>query len=432
MAQQVDLLQRWGFDEIYQDTESGRHDDRVNFLRMLARARELAASGHTVEIRVARDDRWGRSITLVALVEDLEALGIKIYSKERGQISTATATEWKQTAWEALEAESYSRRLSDNVRRGYQYKRQQGQHLTGRAPWGYQIVDKRYAPDPAEWDKARSTIDLYLGGASFRQVSALIFEQYGKTWGVSSVRDWMLNPVLRGHTSYTVGGITNAERRRGISPSDKPKELRYNTHPAMISEAEYSEIVRRTQLNKQWGGRRNGRVFAINTLYIFCAICGKRCRTMGHWQRRYFSCQDRSCLNYPAPWARDRNVEAAIQNAIAEAAESVAAELNIESSDPRIPAWEAEIAALQAMAHRPAIAAEIEAIRAEIANAKAAQGNQAAGDAEYWEQVELLAKFTPEEWAAIPAEGRRQAYAYLVRRVLVEGSEVVEVELGRG
>ena len=87
---------------------------------------------------------------------------------------------------------------------------------------------------------------------------------------------------------------------------------------------------------------------------------------------------------------------------------------------------------MQPMTHRPDVVAIIEAIRAEIAQAKAAQGNQAAGDAEYWELVELLARLTPEDWADISAKDRRAAYAYLVRRVIVEGGEVVEVELGRG
>ena len=45
--------------------------------------------------------------------------------------------------------------------------------------------------------------------------------------------------------------------------------------------------------------------------------------------------------------------------------------------------------------------------------------------------VELLASLTPDEWAGMPAPDRRQTYAYLVRRVLIEGSEVVGVELGR-
>ena len=83
------------------------------------------------------------------------------------------------------------------------------------------------------------------------------------------------------------------------------------------------------------------------------------------------------------------------------------------------------------MSHRPAIAAEIEAIRAEIAQAKAAQGNQAASDEDYWELVTRLALMTPEQWAGMPAADRRQTYAYLVRRVTIEGAEVVGVELGR-
>ena len=50
------------------------------------------------------------------------------------------------------------------------------------------------------------------------------------------------------------------------------------------------------------------------------------------------------------------------------------------------------------MAHRPAIAAEIEAIRAEIAQAKAAQGNQAASDEDYWELVSVGGEWWGRSW----------------------------------
>ena len=83
------------------------------------------------------------------------------------------------------------------------------------------------------------------------------------------------------------------------------------------------------------------------------------------------------------------------------------------------------------MAHRPDIAADIEAIRAEIAQSKAAQDNQAASDEDYWELVTKLALMAPEQWAGMPAPDRRQTYAYLVRRVVIEEGEVVGVELGR-
>ena len=73
------------------------------------------------------------------------------------------------------------------------------------------------------------------------------------------------------------------------------------------------------------------------------------------------------------------------------------------------------------MSHRPAIAAEIEAIRAEIAQAKAAQGNQAASDEDYWELVTKMALMAPEQWAGMPAPDMRRSAGGLARRAVIEG-----------
>jgi len=78
------------------------------------------------------------------------------------------------------------------------------------------------------------------------------------------------------------------------------------------------------------------------------------------------------------------------------------------------------------MASRPAIAAEIAAIELEISQLKAAQGHQAAGDAELRERIADLHWI---DWATVPAKDRRAIYAAVVARVEVLGGEVVEVRV---
>jgi hypothetical protein len=201
-----------------------------------------------------------------------------------------------------------------------------------------------------------------------------------------------------------------------------------------MSEAEYQAVLGRLELNRQLRGINKGRIYPVPTL-VFCARCGERANTCSNKVTRYFYCY-RACkrgdCDAPRKYCREDWIEAAIQNAISESAEAVAGELNAPSLDPRIPAWESEIEGLLPLAHRPAIAAEIEAIRQEITHAKAAQGKAANMGQDYWETVTKLANLTPDQWAELSHDERRQVYGYLVRRVAIDGADVVRVEMGVG
>jgi site-specific DNA recombinase len=372
-----------------------------------------------VRVWVAEWSRWARDTSYgLDMLQKLEAAGVEVFQLSTGQAVTQTTPEgFLAVGIESVVAQHYSVNLSRKQRLSYEHRRSKQRPMGGPKIWGYErdMEQGQYVPS-ADWAFCRTVIERYIGGAYLTDVVRWLWTEHGVKKSSAGLRMWLTNPVLRGHLAY-----------HGRS------ELRYDCHPAMLSESEYQLVLSRLALNRQLRGKNKGKVYAVPTI-VFCARCGERCSTCSNRLTRYFYCYravKRGDCNAPKKYTREDWIEAAIQNAITDAAESVAHELITESSDPRIPAWEAEITALQGMAHRPAIAAEIDSIRAEIAQAKAAQGNQAAGGAEYWEQVELLARFTPEDWAAMPAADRRQTYAYLVRRVTVEGGEVVEVELGR-
>jgi hypothetical protein len=51
---------------------------------------------------------------------------------------------------------------------------------------------------------------------------------------------------------------------------------------------------------------------------------------------------------------------------------------------------------------------------------------------DYWETVTKLANLTPDQWAELSHDERRQVYGYLIRRVAIDGADVVRVEMGVG
>jgi hypothetical protein len=81
------------------------------------------------------------------------------------------------------------------------------------------------------------------------------------------------------------------------------------------------------------------------------------------------------------------------------------------------------------LAHRPAVAAEIAQIEAELRELKTAPHQIAAGAAERREMVTALAGLTPEDWEALSPGERRDLYSGLVERVIVRGHEITEVVL---
>jgi hypothetical protein len=132
-------------------------------------------------------------------------------------------------------------------------------------------------------------------------------------------------------------------------------------------------------------------------------------------------------------YLRSEVIEAAIQEAIVEAAEAVAdatlAATTEATLDPRVVQLEDELQQLAPLAHRPAVALEIQQIEAELAQLKAAPTLDDVGAAERRDLIQSLAALTSEDWEVLSSEEKRELYGALVERVLVEGHQIVEVRL---
>jgi hypothetical protein len=122
-------------------------------------------------------------------------------------------------------------------------------------------------------------------------------------------------------------------------------------------------------------------------------------------------------------------IEAAIQEALVDHAEAIAHSLKSDTAfDPAIAALEQEIAALQPLAHRAAIAEEIASIEAEILARRSHQGQALASSQQLQQQAIDAASM---DWSTLAAPERRQLYAELVERVIIQGNEVLEVRFKR-
>ena len=405
------------FDELFTESLSGRRRDRPEFLRLVDRALELRQHRHQVTVWVVEWTRWARdTVWAMESLAQLEAAGVQVKELTTGQeITLQTASGLLTTGVKSLMAHYYSVELSERLQRANVQMRRQGKPVNGVPPFGYQrsADNSRFEPGP-DWGKAREAVDYYLEVGSLGKLAAMM-KSRGITRSRTAWRVWIKNPVLRGHLHYL-----------------KTDEWRYNAHPALISEDEYKRIEYWIDLNRQLRGNNQGRIHAVPPI-VEC-VCGCRCRPINRRSNRYFLCGANSG-QYSSPACthtrscRQDMIEAAIQEALIDHAEAIAYGLQADTAfDPTIAALEQELAALQPLAHRPAIAEEIAAIEAEILARRSNQGQVLASSQRLQQQAIDAASM---DWSTLDASERRQLYAELVERVIIQGNEVLEVRFKR-
>jgi DNA invertase Pin-like site-specific DNA recombinase len=418
---QLFLFQQEKLDELFVEKISGRREDRPELTRLCDRALALAKSGESVEVLFVEFSRWGRNTSYaLKLVETLELAGVKIREIRGTEISVATSSGLLNTGMKALLAHYYSVQLSERVKRAYDRRRAEGRPLCGNPPLGYRWAadHSQIEPDPATWPIARAIVDRMLRGDSKYSICKWLLEDHDIRRSADGINRLCRSEAWRGHI---------VDRKHG--------RLLRDTHPALITEDEYQALERRLAINRQLRGANQGKVYAIPSSgggIVRCATCGFAETTSTTQGRRYFRCVQHDCPSRQK-YLRSEVIEAAIQEAIVEAAEAVAdatlAATTEATLDPRVVQLEDELQQLTGLAHRPAVALEIQQIEAELAQLKAAPTLDAVGAAERRDLIQSLAALTSEDWEVLSSEEKRELYGALVERVVVEGHQIVEVRL---
>ena len=406
------------FDQVFAERITGRRADRPQFLAMVEAALDLRQQGHQVECWVVEWTRWARN-TVYALdkVRQLEAAGVVIMElTTRQPVSLSTASGLITTGTKSLMAEYYSAELSERLQRSIAQRRRLNKPVCAAPAFGYQRTpDKsRLEPSP-EWRIARELAERFIAGQTISYLIGWLWQEHGISRSRQGLWAWLKSPVIRGHLSYQNG-----------------KDIRYGQHPALITEAEARQIEYRLNLNRQLrGANTTATVYAVPGL-VWCGECGRRAGShrSGDRRKRYFECEHAvrrgDCSNRLT--VDDRAIEAAIQEALLETAVRLAEALaSADTTDPAIAALQAERATLEPLAHRPAIAEELAAIDAEIANRRA--GHQRQDSGRLRELVIQLGSLTSADWDQLAPSQRRQLYQDVVDRVTILGREVIEVRL---
>ncbi|MBO3459933.1 recombinase family protein [Aetokthonos hydrillicola Thurmond2011] len=422
-TQQIARLMKAGCSEIFFDVQSGRDNDRPEFEKLMQRVRSRDRCDVVV---ITRDDRITRSgLTSLQLLQEFNQLGIKLEILDAGGVTNLdNPYEWKQRAQAGIDAEFESRMLSMRVCKGYEYLRDQHK-ANPRVPFGYVRDKEQYRLDPNLVDIASCCIAAFFEARSLQGACRLIFERCGIVRSANGLRDWLLNPVLLGHTPYHK--ITKT----------KYKLIVYNTHSdnALLTESQATEIRRILKENKNyWGNNRGKRIFPLSGL-IMCGECGSNVTVAGGGTstQSYYSCRKRRENTLFCSQSMFIRVEELEEAVITELVKKAAAITAIASSvsiyeTPDLQDLREKLRRVEILGDDPDVADLRSKLIARIHNL---EQEQHLGQIVQSENVQTLVNTFSEidYWQDTPRELKRPIYQTLVNKIVIKNGQVLSITL---
>jgi site-specific DNA recombinase len=414
---QVSRLEAAGCQQVITDIESGREDDRDGLLELMALVRARQVS----EVLVTRVDRLGRNAAFAdALLAQCEAAGVVVRALDGGAIETATPQGFLMARLQTGLAEMESRMLSMRIRRQFTVYRAEGRHLRRRKPFGYQGgKDHRLEPHPTQWSEALRILEQLRLVGSFSGVASRMPDWCSWTPAANSLQAWFCNPVIRGHLGY------GYDRRSGKGWNMRWAEIKYDQHPALISEADWrqlADLLRRPR-NRFLGGGTTDTQHGLTGL-LRCASCDHLLRRNSSagvvwWRCRHRLCQARGSV-------KERDVLPVVVDAcVAEATRLAAAVSEPSGPDPAVLAMQDELEMMQRLAARnPDNRAMAAAVAEQQQRIQAAQRTErTAVDQDVYERMQRPEFFTN----ATAAEQRALFGAVLSAVLIARGGSVAGI-----
>ena len=406
LTAQVARLEAAGCQQIVQELESGRNDDRPG----LAEVVSLVRAGHVSELLITRADRLGRH---AAFADELLALcslsGVTVTALDGGTIESATPTGFLQARLLTTMAEVESRMLSQRVKRQFEVYRAQGRHLRRRKPFGYQSgADYKLEPHPEQWPQALRVIERLRELRSFSAVARELPEWCEWTPAQSNLQAWFCNPVIRGHIGH------NWDRSSGKGWNQRWGQILYDQHPALISETDWQGLAQDLQrtLNR-FGGPGQPAKHGLSGL-LRCAACGLTLRRNSSKGVPWWSCRHRLCEER-GRIREDRALEIVIKECLAAVDRYAAVAAAPLDEDPAVAAKRRDLEQLEALAARnPAISSACDALRKEIDNM--AQRPKASPDLEA-----VIERISDPQWfAGATGEEQRALFGGMLQELRVD------------
>jgi DNA invertase Pin-like site-specific DNA recombinase len=486
LEQQRARLENFGIHEslIFCDVDSGAKTDRVGFTQLM----NLVRQGKIKRIVATRWDRLTRSQELyLQFKKILQDFNVDLLLLDQGAVDLGTASGEFFADMQVLFAVQERRMIKERVKKGFEHRRNKLK-ASGRPPWGYLNDQDKYklnqipciclleqrpdnyfelAQEPdnstqliklSRADIARDVVKIFFKCRSLRKTVNAIYQKYGvprKTlfkkvkdkqvkvilieaeellfWkDTSGLKNWLINPVLEGHTAYL------KFKRNRYAEESEGWDIRYDTHPeqAIISQEESTAIREILEFNSSRHFRSNATFYL--TGLIFCGACGYKCilkrlcaRNLAYYGCRHSStgCTNRKCV-------RIEKIDQAIIRELFLRANQFTSESHTPKKDlissPKIQELEAQLAAINqvpGVASNPLLKQAKQDISRQIKDLLNQCQQQIPLDATLQQIIAHPQARNINYWNTRTQQEREIFYSKLVERVVIGDGEILSVSL---
>lgn len=214
------------------------------------------------------------------MIYEFKARGIKILTTTG--INTMDENCMSEILDEACQAEKYSRRLSQETRKGLKVNAEQAIHNGGIVPYGFKIgADRKLQIDESKAPAVRKIFEMYSAGLSYKQIIKWLDDNGYKTvnghsFVVSTIKSMLENEKYCGTFFWDK---SSAKDFRGMRNSYKKKEnyiRKENGCPEIVSKEIFDKVQERLRDNKNKIRNYNGKNYYLSNGRIFCSCCGKK------------------------------------------------------------------------------------------------------------------------------------------------------------
>lgn len=326
-------------------------EDRRPGLRAL---REAMLRREISVIRITRIDRLSRSTTFVKRWLDLcRRLQISVIDESGQDLAGVSLTMHMQVHLNSTMSEFERMQVSMRVRSANQRRREDLKPMAGFPPWGYRWSEDKshFEIDKTQWRR----VQQFLSIAKKEEYRYTAVVDRWKAEGDGPIpfssrkgmHKWLANPVLQGHTRYTIRPAYPAADGMPAEPAEY--KLNRDTHVALISRNDARLIESKL---KQRSFRRG--VVADQAPRLFsglcvCVGCGKRlCYRRLPGGYHILRCQDATC---PQRYLtiRESYLEQYLPGLFAQKAQIIQEAAEGKAVSPELEAKRAQLEQLQAL-----------------------------------------------------------------------------------
>ena len=281
----------WELVDIYADAgiTGTSIEKRDEFKRMLADCR----AGIIKRVLVKSVSRFARNtLELLETTRELRELGVVVVFEEQG-IDTSQMLGEMQLTMFALAAQEESTSISQNMRRSYQMRMENGSYITNSAPYGYFLNGSdELLINPQEAEVVKHVFDLYLSGKGKRQIVQILNEEHipprnGKAWKYSSIKYILTNEKYFGDAllqkKYTTDSLSH---RRDRNEGQQQQFYLTGRQEAIISKESFLQ-AQKIALARQKSQESVPHLF---THRILCPDCGRHFRHVMASGKSYWLC----------------------------------------------------------------------------------------------------------------------------------------------